>query len=127
MDPTITIRRQKVSCHIGVPDEERAAPQTLEISVSFPLPDFDEAARNDDIASSIDYQKVYDTIHVIASQRPRKLIETLAHDLQTGLKGKFQLEWVDIEIRKFILPDTEAVVLKFAGSADVPPAEESHK
>jgi len=98
-----------------VPDEERSSPQTLEISVRFPLPGFSAAAEKDDIESSIDYQKVYETIHQVAAARPRKLIETLAKDLQNALKEKFQLEWVDIEIRKFILPDTEAVVLKFPG------------
>lgn len=113
MSPTITIERQKITCHIGVPEEERNSPQTLEVSIRFPLPDFLKAAECDNIQSSIDYYQIYQTVHAVAADRPRKLIETLAHDLQSELTKRFHLEWVDIEIRKFILPDTEAVVLNY--------------
>jgi hypothetical protein len=44
----IFIEDMRVEAHVGIYPRERAAPQTLEISLTFGVPD--EAARDDDIA-----------------------------------------------------------------------------
>lgn len=108
---TVSIQRQRVSCLVGVPDEERAHPQELEISVHFAIPDCALAARHDDLADTVDYSLIHELVNQIASERPRRLIETLAHDLAKGISDRFALDVVEVEIRKFILPATEAVVL----------------
>jgi len=113
MSSSITIYRQRVLCHIGVPKEERADPQTLEVSVTFPIPDCAQLAVKDDISRSVDYHEVSVLINAVAVERPRKLVETLAADIADRLLREFYLSVIDIEIRKFILPNTEAVVVKY--------------
>ncbi|MEM6820987.1 MAG: dihydroneopterin aldolase [Verrucomicrobiota bacterium] len=115
---TVTLSRQKVSCFIGVPDEERASSQILEITTTFPITDLEKAAVSDDIEQSVDYESVFKEITTIATDHPRKLVETLAYDLSVGLIKRFHFDFVEIEIRKFILPETEAVVLKFRKTRD---------
>jgi len=104
----IFIRGQRVSCHIGVPDEERAHAQELVINTTFsPFPSDDNLG--DDVAKTIDYHAVYDSIAELAGSCPRKLIETLAEDLAAMIIARFQVSRVTIEIEKFILPGTKCV------------------
>jgi len=103
----IRIERQRVCCHIGVPDEERSQPQTLEITTSFPVP----SPKDDEISHTVNYYEVYCKVEEIAQAHPRKLVETLINDLILALQEAFSLREIDIEIRKFILPNAEAVII----------------
>jgi len=111
MSDRITLHRLRVPCHIGVPDEERAQPQILEISVSFKADTVPAAAAADDLHLTTNYFDVSERIKDIAQARPRRLIETLAEDIAATLMQDFTLPSVEVEIRKFILPDAEAVSL----------------
>jgi FolB domain-containing protein len=107
---TIEIRRLQVSTRIGVPDEERAAAQTLLVTVRMvPGQNFDGLA--DDIARTIDYHAVALEIQALAASRPRNLIETLAVEIATMLLDKHPLKRVAVTIEKHILPDTECVAV----------------
>jgi len=107
---TIEIRRLQVRTHIGVPDQERAAAQTLWITVSMvPGQSFDGLA--DDISRTIDYQAVALEIQSLAAAKPRNLIETLAVETADLLLGKHPLKSIAITIEKHILPDTECVAV----------------
>ena len=44
--------------------------------------------------------------------RQDKLIETLAHEMAEHLLRHFELVRVDLELRKFILPETKYVAVK---------------
>ena len=90
----IIIKGLRVTCHVGVPDEERAEP--LE----------------DDIGRTIDYHAVAVLAEQVAVERPRKLIETLAEDVADGILANFAVRQVTIEIEKFILPNTRSVGVK---------------
>ncbi len=109
MPDEITIRNLGVSCHIGVPDEERRQPQTLKVSVSFRASGAKKAAVFDDLAFSTDYFAVSRRVQEIAASQPRKLIETLAEDIAQGILAEFGLKKIRVEVRKFILPDAEWV------------------
>lgn len=104
----IFIRGQKVSCHIGVPDEERAELQELIVHTKF-SPSISSPSYNDQIDQTIDYHAVYLRIEEVAASRPRQLIETLAEDLAAMVLTEFKVAEVSIEIEKFILPNTECV------------------
>ena len=52
----IFIEGMHVEANIGIYARERVAPQTLEISLTFGVPD--AAAKNDDIAETIRYDEV---------------------------------------------------------------------
>lgn len=107
---TVEIRRLRVSTHIGVPDEERAEPQTLRVTVRMtPFQGFE--GLNDDISRTVDYYAVSLEIEKLAAARPRRLIETLAVDIANHLLTNHPLEHVAISIEKHILPNTECVAV----------------
>jgi len=118
MPDIITIERLEVFTCIGVPDEERACEQKLELTISFPVVDLQKAARLDEVAHTVDYFQVARLAGEVARARPRKLIETLGEDLAAAVLGRFAVKWVEIEIRKFILPDAEYVGLRIKRRRD---------
>ena len=107
---SIEIRRLRVETHIGVPDEERAAPQTLLLTVRM-VPSQGFLGLHDDIRHTIDYHAVALGLQSLAAARPRKLIETLATETADWLLGNHPLASVSITIEKHILPDTECVAV----------------
>jgi FolB domain-containing protein len=107
---TIEIRRLRVSTLIGVPDQERAVPQTLLVTIRMtPSQGFDGLA--DEISRTVDYHAVSQEIEALAAARPRRLIETLAVDIAGHLLGNHPLAHVAISIEKHILPNTECVAV----------------
>jgi dihydroneopterin aldolase len=107
---TIEIRRLRVLTHIGVPDDERAAAQTLWITVRMaPAQGFSGLA--DEISRTIDYHAVALEIQALAAARPRRLIETLAVETADLLLGGHPLRSVAVTIEKRILQDTECVAV----------------
>jgi len=107
---TIEIRRLRVQTHIGVPDEERAAPQTLLVTVRM-VPSQGFAGLCDEISRTIDYHDVSLEIQSLAVARPRRLIETLAEEIADRLLAAYPLGSVAVTIEKHILPDTECVAV----------------
>jgi 7,8-dihydroneopterin aldolase/epimerase/oxygenase len=107
---TIEIRRLRVATHIGVPDEERAEPQTLWLTVRMtPSQGFD--CLQDDITRTIDYHAVALALQALAAAKPRRLIETLALEVADHLLAGHPLAAVAVTIEKHILPDTECVAV----------------
>jgi dihydroneopterin aldolase len=111
MPDTILIEQLELSTHIGVPDEEQAAPQRLTVSLRL------EVARDfrglgDDIARTVDYFAVCGAIKALAAERPRRLIETLAVEIAATVLRDFAVAAVEVELRKFILPDTAFVAVR---------------
>jgi len=110
----IDIRNLEVECHIGVPDEERATPQKLKVSVSMKAKGMDIAAQKDDVSLTTNYYDVAQRIKATAAARQRKLIETLAEDVANLLLKEFHLRQVEVEIHKFILPDADWVGVRIS-------------
>ncbi len=107
---TVEIRRLRVNALIGVPDDERAVPQTLWLTVRLvPSQGFDYRA--DDLARTVDYHAVALEIQALVSARPRRLIETLAVETAEMLLGNHPLQRVSVTVEKHILPDTECVAV----------------
>lgn len=112
----IRIEDLELSARVGVPAEERAQPQRLTISLTLqPRHSFDELG--DELARTVDYAAVCDELRNLAREREDKLIETLADALATHLLARFDLARVELELRKFILPDTKYVAVKVARTA----------
>lgn len=106
----IEIRRLQLDTLIGVPDDERATPQTLFATIRLtPTQGFDGLA--DDISRTIDYHQVSLEMVALAAARPRHLIETLATDIAGHLLKNHPLRHVAITIEKHILPNTECVAV----------------
>lgn len=95
-----------------MPDEERIAPQRLTVSITL------EPARglrelDDRIENTINYFEVARVAQAIARLRPRRLIETLAEDIAAELLARFSVRAVEVELRKYILPDAAFVAVRF--------------
>lgn len=108
LDSRIHISQLELMASIGVPDEERAKPQRLTISLTL-WPVRSDADFNDDINRTVNYAAVCAEIKKFVRARSDRLIETLAGAVATHLLEVFEIRQITIELRKFILPDVEFV------------------
>jgi FolB domain-containing protein len=108
LERVIGIEGLEVSAFIGVPEEERAIAQSLLLDLRFAAM-IQPGELHDDISFTVDYDAVSRRVAEIVTERPRKLIETLADELTLTLLQEFSLRWIEITVRKFILPQTESV------------------
>lgn len=94
----IFIEEMRVEANVGIYARERVAPQTLELSLTFGVPD--EAAQDDDIAKTIDYAQVIARIRAELAQRHFNLLETLGEYVIKLLLDEFRAPWVKVSIAK---------------------------
>ena len=110
----IRINGLEVPIRIGVGDDERAHPQNLIFDV---LLETDFAGIGDDITRTTDYAAVAEWITSECARREVRLLETLSVDLADGLLAHFpRVKSVTLDIRKFILPETESVAVRIRRS-----------
>ncbi|MGB9604010.1 MAG: dihydroneopterin aldolase [Verrucomicrobiia bacterium] len=109
---SITIKDLEVFYCVGVPDEERSKPQRLLITIQIYYP-FNKAIANDSISEAVDYQKIVDRLKTFGAGRSWKLIETLAADIARFILKEFNLvSKVEVEVKKFIIPQTKHISAK---------------
>ncbi len=107
----ILIEELELSARIGVPDEERAGPQRLTVSLVLESKTgFRDLA--DDLEQTIDYAAVCAELQAFVSSRQDKLLETLAIAMAKHLLAKFGLRRVELELRKFVLAETRFVAVR---------------
>ncbi|SRR5581483_6457965 len=116
MRDAIVIDQLELRARVGVPDEERAQPQRLTATLWIePRRDF--SSLGDAIENAVDYAQVCEAIKGVAAEKPRRLIETLAEEIAAHLLAAFAIRSVEIELRKFILPDTQFVAVRLRRDA----------
>jgi FolB domain-containing protein len=104
----IHIEQLEVFARIGVPDDERAAPQRLTFNITLcAIAEF--GTLNDELARTVDYSAVCKETKNFVEQRSGKLIETLADALARHLLDNFEIRKVNVELRKYVLPETAFV------------------
>jgi 7,8-dihydroneopterin aldolase/epimerase/oxygenase len=94
----IFIEEMRVEAHVGIFEREKVATQTLEISLTFGVPD--EAAQDDDIDKTIRYDVVIDRIRTELAARHFNLLETLGEYVIGLLLNEFGAPWVKISVAK---------------------------
>lgn len=104
----IRIQGLKLKTRVGVPAEERAAPQEVAVDVVL-VPATDLSGLDDEIARTIDYFEVTESMKRVASEGERRLIETLAQELGEAALAFEGVSEVSVTVRKFILPETDWV------------------
>jgi len=113
---TIRIQDLEVFYHVGVPDEERAKPQrllvTVEMEVTAP-----RAAESDDLGDTIDYFSVSQDLLAYGKGRSWKLLEKLSAELAERLLENYGPERVRVEIKKFIIPEARHISVACSRSA----------
>lgn len=98
----IQIRDLRVSTRLGVPEAERAAPQTVSVSVVMePRAGFAEL--DDRLEGTVDYHAAVLRISELAATGERRLAETLAVEIAEMLIGEFPLKGVEVSLEKAIL------------------------
>jgi phosphoglycolate phosphatase len=108
----IRIHGLEVPTRIGVGEEERAQAQKLVLDVLLET-DFRGAA--DEIGRATDYAAVADWLTAECTRREVRLLETLIEELAEGLLAAFpRVSAVLLEIRKFVLPNTECVSVRLS-------------
>ncbi len=107
----IWIKGLRVHSQLGVTEEERQQPQEFHVDLCI-QPPAPFAYMNDDIMRTIDYAAVARSVAGLAAEGPRNLIETLASDISRLLVDEFHAVAVTVEVRKFILPDTDYVAVR---------------
>ena len=124
MSPTLSLVDLKLLCRVGVPDQERAKPQKLLCTAVFPVPNLKKTAQTDDLAQTVNYYDLSQLLRKTARRKERKLIETLATDLAQAAFAAFPLAWMDLELKKFILPETRHISFQ---ARFVRPKSKSHR
>jgi dihydroneopterin aldolase len=112
MSDLIRISDLEVHASIGVPVEEREKPQRLLISLDLAIDCVAKAAITDDVTKTVNYYDVAQQVKALVVRKPRKLLETLAEEIASDLLGSYPIKHLTLEIKKFILPDTQYVSLK---------------
>lgn len=112
----IHLRGLDLPARIGVPEEERAGWQNLQLDLVLRTACRFEAMA-DDLAATPDYAAVATRVRALAAERPRRLIETLAAELAACLLAEFPLVGVTVEVRKRVLPGCDEVSARLTRTA----------
>jgi len=113
----IHIEQLEIRARIGVPEDERAAPQRLACNITF-WP-HNSATVEDEIGNTVDYAKVAESVKELASASEIRLLETLAEKVAAHLITRFPMRKVRVEVRKFALPDAKFVSVSATEEAAV--------
>jgi 7,8-dihydroneopterin aldolase/epimerase/oxygenase len=104
----IHIEQLEVFTRIGVPEQERANPQRLAVSISF-WPYQQSSDMADHIERAVNYSAVAEEMKNFVRDQSVSLIETLADRLASHLLKSFPIQKLTIELRKFALQDAKYV------------------
>jgi dihydroneopterin aldolase len=108
---SIHVQELELLVKIGVPAEEREIPQRLVVNLTL-YPARGLSGLDDAVENTVDYGVVTSAVKEFANQRKCQLIETLAEEIAGLLLDRFPLKEVEIELRKFVLPDTAYVAVR---------------
>jgi len=114
----IHIEQLELFARVGVPTSERSEPQRLILNITL-WPKIAELC--DDIKNTVNYSIVADAVREFVRQRDYKLIETLADETAAHLLAQFNLRKVAVEVRKFVLPDTDYVSVTAIRETEITP------
>jgi dihydroneopterin aldolase len=103
----------RVPTHIGVTEEERVSPQTIAFNIRFQIL---SAFRDlqDEIGRTVDYSAIAKEIRAAAEENRAGLIETLAGEVADRLIARFPLARVEVELKKFVVPNTAYISVRTA-------------
>jgi FolB domain-containing protein len=104
----ISIIDLEVFYRVGVPDEERAQPQRLLLTVEMES-DFSAAVKSDSIIDTIDYFAVTQRLLKFGDGKSWKLIEKLAADFADMILAEFKPRNISVEVKKFIIPQARHI------------------
>jgi len=108
MSDRIQIKGLRLVATLGVPDEERARPQSVSVHASLTLSTSFKGF-DDRLDHTVDYYRVSERLRDVAASGERQLVETLAEELAAAVLAFDEVSAVTLEVEKFILPDCDSV------------------
>ncbi len=85
--------------HHGVDAEERRLGQQFFVDLDLAL-DLRAAGRQDDLAATVDYARVYQVVAEVEQARSCRLIEALAEGIAEAVLAQFPVAAVTVRVRK---------------------------
>jgi len=101
----------EVKSKIGVPEKEREGFQRLLACILFQI-DAGFRELNDQLDKTIDYGAVVAEVVRVAEENRAQLLETLVSEIADTLMARFRIRHLEVELKKFILPNTRYVSVK---------------
>lgn len=95
----IFLHELAVECIIGLLEWERMVKQVVYFDIEVPI-DCRRAARNDDVADTLDYKRLSKTISAFVAASDFKLVETLAERTAQLILREFDVAWVRLTLNK---------------------------
>ncbi|MFQ5738975.1 MAG: dihydroneopterin aldolase [Acidobacteriota bacterium] len=95
----ILIKGVECRARIGVPDEERAAPQQVAVDLVIQL-DLEKAAAADDLDQTVNYQRLVQRVQATVRENEFRLLESLAAHLCRIVLSDTRIEGVQVTVRK---------------------------
>ncbi|MBF6179148.1 dihydroneopterin aldolase [Nocardia otitidiscaviarum] len=99
----IELRGLRVFAHHGVFDFEKRDGQEFVVDLTL-WTDFSAAAKSDDIADTIHYGELADSVVRIVSARPRDLIETVVSEVADAVMTDLRVHAVEVVLHKPAAP-----------------------
>ncbi len=109
----ILVANLELHARVGVTNAEQARPQRLTVWLTL-TPSRGFVGLDDDIENTVNYSAVCAVVRALASEHARRLIETLAEDIATTILARFACAAVEVELRKYVLPDTDYVAVRLS-------------
>ncbi len=109
----IIIKDLEVFYRVGVPDQERNAPQRLLLTIELEH-NLAEAAKKDDLRATIDYFAVAQRLLGLGEGREWKLIESVASEVAATILREFAGDAIEVEVNKYIIPPAAHVSVRLS-------------
>ena len=104
----ICVEQLEVFARVGVTENERLHPQRITVTLTiWPKEAFENL--RDDIGKTVNYSELSSAARKFIEGRSDRLIETLVSELASFLMNRFPMRRIEIELRKFVLPDARHV------------------
>lgn len=95
----VFFREMQFYAHHGAYPEENRLGQRFTVDLQLGM-DLRPAAEHDDLAKTVDYQTVYDTVRTVVEGPPVKLVETVAERVVERLFAQFPVHNIWIRVTK---------------------------
>ncbi len=99
MRDAILLEGVQIPAALGVTAAERRMRRPVRLDVELER-DLRAAGRSDRIASTIDYEAIYDAIEKVAAGQDHRLVEALAERIAEALLAGFPVDAVTVSVRK---------------------------
>jgi len=96
----IVIDQLEFDTIIGIYPHEREQVQPVRMDIRLGVAPIDASAQSDDIATTVDYQRVCETVMALAQSGEFNLVETLAERAVAALFAAFPVQAIQLAVRK---------------------------